>query len=124
MSESIDIFCHWLPPRFCAAVQAASTQAAHMLTRAMRMRVMVDLDARFRVMGEFPGYRQVPSLASPQIEIVAAPDKTPDVARIANDEMAELVARHPDRFAGFVAALPMNNPEASVAEAERAVSGL
>jgi aminocarboxymuconate-semialdehyde decarboxylase len=47
-----------------------------------------------------------------------------EFARLANDEMAELVVRHPDRFAGFAAALPLNDTEASIAEAERAVREL
>ena len=35
---------------------------------------------------------------------------------MANDGMAEIVARHADRFPGFIASLPMNNPEASLLE--------
>src|SRR5262249_50407063 len=31
---------------------------------------------------------------------------------------------HPDRFPGFIASLPMNHPDAAVAEAERAVCDL
>ncbi|TMK06989.1 MAG: amidohydrolase [Alphaproteobacteria bacterium] len=33
--------------------------------------------------------------------------------------LAELCAKHPDRFAGYVGALPMNAPEAAAKEAER-----
>jgi len=46
------------------------------------------------------------------------------LARIANDTMANLVELHPDRFAGFVAALPLNNPQAALQEADRAVDQL
>jgi len=49
---------------------------------------------------------------------------TPDLARLANDEMAALVAKHTDRFPGFVASLPMNNPEAALKEIDRAIDGL
>jgi aminocarboxymuconate-semialdehyde decarboxylase len=38
--------------------------------------------------------------------------------------MAEIVERHPDRFLGFVASLPMNNPDAAVAEIDRALGQL
>jgi aminocarboxymuconate-semialdehyde decarboxylase len=38
--------------------------------------------------------------------------------------MAEYVAKYPDRFPGFIASLPMNNPEAVVAETERAIKDL
>jgi predicted TIM-barrel fold metal-dependent hydrolase len=38
--------------------------------------------------------------------------------------MAEICARHPDRFPGFVASLPMNNAAASLAEITRAIEEL
>jgi len=44
-------------------------------------------------------------------------------ARESNDFLAERVARHPDRLAGF-AALPMQDPEAAADELERAVKEL
>jgi predicted TIM-barrel fold metal-dependent hydrolase len=46
------------------------------------------------------------------------------MARLANDGMAGLVARHPDRFPGFIASLPMNDPEGLLKEAKRAVTDL
>jgi predicted TIM-barrel fold metal-dependent hydrolase len=47
-----------------------------------------------------------------------------DLARAANDGMAELVRRYPDRFPTFAAALPLNDPDASVKEIRRAVDEL
>jgi aminocarboxymuconate-semialdehyde decarboxylase len=123
-TESIDLFCHCLPPRYCDAVDRLRERPFLMFDRARRMPVMADLGARFQVMDRFPGYRQVPCLASPPIDVIAGPDVTPELARIGNDEVAEMVARHPDRFPSFVATLPMNNPEAASAEAERAVRDL
>jgi aminocarboxymuconate-semialdehyde decarboxylase len=38
--------------------------------------------------------------------------------------MAELVLAHPTRFPGFIASLPLNHPDESVAELERAVTQL
>ena len=95
-----------------------------MWQRALRMRVMVDLAARLELMARFPGYRQIPSLASPPIEMLGTPEQTPELARIANDEMAEMCRNHPEQFPAFVASLPLNNSEASMTEAERAVSQL
>lgn len=46
------------------------------------------------------------------------------MARLANEAMAELVRTHPDRFCGFSASLPMNDPDGAVAEAERAIGDL
>jgi predicted TIM-barrel fold metal-dependent hydrolase len=45
------------------------------------------------------------------------------LARESNDELAEVVRAHPDRFAGF-AYLPLQTPEAAAAELERAVTKL
>src|SRR5439155_948448 len=86
--------------------------------------VLVDLEQRFRIMDRYEGYVQVLTLASPPIEALAGPDVTPELARLANDGMAELVANHPDRFPGFVASLPMNNPDASLREIDRAIDTL
>src|SRR5204863_6898640 len=47
-----------------------------------------------------------------------------ELARRANDEMADLVRRYPERFAGFVAALPLGDVEASLSEIDHAVGEL
>ncbi len=44
-----------------------------------------------------------------------------ELARIANDGMAELVRHHGDRFCGFVAAVSLLDVESAIAELERAV---
>jgi predicted TIM-barrel fold metal-dependent hydrolase len=85
---------------------------------------MVDLDARFRIMDAFPEYAQVICLPSPPIESLGAPRLATELAKIGNDGMAELVAKYPERFPGFIAALPMNDPDALLGEAERAVKKL
>lgn len=50
-------------------------------------------------------------------------DQAADLARAANDRLAEIVAQHPDRFAGF-ATLPWQDPGAAAREIERAVGEL
>ncbi|MCL5077083.1 MAG: hypothetical protein M1288_03070, partial [Actinobacteria bacterium] len=37
-------------------------------------------------------------------------------SRIGNESMAQLVQDYPDRFAGFCAVVPMDDPEAAVEE--------
>ena len=87
--------------------------------RMQGVRTIYDLDARFRMMDPFDDYTQILSLGLPPLEGMVGPDKTPEFARAANDGLAELVAKYPDRFAGYVGALPMDNPDAAVKEAER-----
>jgi 2,3-dihydroxybenzoate decarboxylase len=52
-----------------------------------------------------------------------APDIAIPMARDANDRLADAVAKHPDRFAGF-AALPTADPQAAARELERTVNEL
>ncbi|HEV8318929.1 MAG TPA: amidohydrolase family protein, partial [Vicinamibacterales bacterium] len=47
-----------------------------------------------------------------------------DLAQVANDGMAELVGKYPDRFPAFVASLPLADPDAAVRELHRAVDQL
>ncbi len=120
----IDVFNHILPARFFAEFLRIAPGLKDMGKRSRNIPAMCDLDARFRMMDEFGEYCQVISLASPPIESFAAPADSPDLARMANDGMAELVARHPDRFPAFVAALPMNHPDAAAKELDRALTEL
>ncbi len=75
-------------------------------------------------MDRFGDYVQVISMGAPPIEALGEPNQTIDLARVANDGMADLVVKHPDRFPGFIASLPMNDAEGSVREAERAIMEL
>ena len=120
----IDLFCHILPPRYFDRMTAISARGAYMQKRIREIPVMVDLDLRFTMMDLFGDYVQVLSLAAPPIEALAGPDATPDLARLANDSMAEIVARHRDRFPGFIASMPMNNVDAALREIDRAVTDL
>lgn len=120
----IDVFNHILPPRFFAEFLKIAPGLKDMGKRSRNIPVMSDLDARFSMMDEFGDYRQIISLASPPIESFAVPELSPDLASMANDGMAQLVNRYPQRFPGFVAALPMNNPRAAEKELERALTQL
>ena len=63
------------------------------------------------------------SLAAPCIQDLVDLGRAVDSARLANDRLAEVIERHPDRFAGL-AALPMQDPAAAAEELDRAVSQL
>lgn len=66
---------------------------------------------------------QVLSLAAPGLQVQPDPRVAVADARKANDYLAGIVKRHPDRFAGF-AALPLQEPEATATELSRAVEEL
>jgi len=119
----LDIFPHIFPRAyFDKMVEVAPDRGA--IKRWLNIPVLYDLEARLRMMEEFRDYRQILTLSLPAIEFVAPPDKSPELARIANDGMAEIVAKRPDRFPGFVASLPMNNLPAALAEMTRAIEQL
>ncbi len=120
----IDVFPHVLPRRYFERMLAVAPAGMALQKRMSGIPVLVDVDLRFRMMDRHEGYVQVLTLANPPIEVVAGPGESPDLARLANDEMAALVARHPDRFPGFVASLPMNAPDAALREIDRAVHDL
>jgi predicted TIM-barrel fold metal-dependent hydrolase len=119
----IDIFNHFMPKPYLDRLD--DLIPGHMvLTAFPRIKTLWDVDARLRLLDEFDGLQQVLSLANPPLELVAGPDKTPELARMVNDALAELCRKHPDRFPTFIASLPMNNIEAALTEIDRAVIDL
>ncbi len=119
----IDAFNHFFPKPLWERMLQAEGAAKNIGHRMRGIPCIYDLDERFRVMDQFEDYTQILSLGMPPLETLGAPAETEEYARLGNDGLAELVARHPDRFAGFVASLPMNSENAA-AEAERAFRDL
>ncbi len=115
----IDAFCHFFPPQVFEFLSKTSGGTTDIGKRIQGVRTIHDLEARLRMMDEFSDYAQILSLGLPPLDGIAGPDQTPNLARAANDGLAQLCERYPDRFVGFVGALPMNAPEAAAKEAER-----
>jgi uncharacterized protein len=121
----LDAYCHILPKPYFDRLQEISTAgAANLLRRTAPIRHLWDLDERFRLMDDFDDYAQVISLAAPAIESLGDPSLSAELAELANDELAELVRSHPERFPAFVAGLPMNDVDATLAEVDHAVGEL
>ena len=120
----VDIYCHIFPDKFFQEMNRIAPRLGNIATRLRGVKKLFDLDERFREMDQFGDYRQIISLPNPPIEDLAAGEVGLNLARIGNDAMAELAARHPERFPTFVAALSMTDVEGSVAEARRAVNEL
>jgi predicted TIM-barrel fold metal-dependent hydrolase len=125
MSLKIDVFNHIFPKPFFERLQRVTVNKGP-IKRWLNIPFLHDIDVRFRMLDEFGAdYRQILSLSAPPIESIN-PDRqiTVDLARLANDSMAALVRAHPDRFPALIASLPLNYPDESVAELERAVDDL
>lgn len=121
----IDIFPHIMPVNYREAllkVMPSSLRSKYGPVLAVPM--LSDLDLRFKVMDTCQGLVHVLTLSSPPIEEIASPKDAVDLAKLANDEMAKLVIKYPDRFVAAVATLPMNNLEAALKEVDRAINDL
>ena len=122
--RKIDVFNHVYPVKYFDRMLEVAPHYKDIGKRMRNVPMLVDLDERFRVMDRFDDYQQVLSIATPPIEAYATAGDAIDLARLANDGMADLVARHPERFPAFVASLPLNDVDAAIAELHRAIDHL
>ena len=120
----IDFYCHIYPDRFFQDMTRVSPKLENIGKRLRGITKLFDLDARFREMDEFGDYRQVVSLPNPPIEDIASGETAQGLARVGNDAMGELCAKHRHRFPTFAAAVALTDVDASIAEAERAIKEL
>jgi aminocarboxymuconate-semialdehyde decarboxylase len=121
----IDLHAHVTPQRFQAAIRA--TGEWHGLT-ATTGEIEVPgfrrpLDERLRDMDAIGVDVQAVSPNAGFYQYGNDPAVTALIARECNDEIAEMVAGHPDRFAGL-ATLPMQDVPAAVEELERCIREL
>ncbi len=121
--RKIDIFNHIFPKAFFDRMLAILSDPSK-VKRWVNIPFLVDLDVRFQKMDEFGNYAQIFSLSAPPIEALAGPKDAPELARLGNDGMAEYVDRYRDRFPGFIASLPLNDPDESMKELHRAMKDL
>ena len=123
----IDIFTHILPPKYQEALEKLGAIGRVYSSRVGGLQLsnpaLLNVNFRFKAMDEHPDIMQVLTMVGPPLETIAKPEDTVDLARIANDEMAELAIRHPDKFIA-VATLPMNNMDATLKEVDRAINDL
>jgi predicted TIM-barrel fold metal-dependent hydrolase len=120
----LDIFNHLFPKIFFDKMMKVNPDLVDIGKRSREVPALFDLDVRFKVMDQFDDYAQVICVPSPPLELLAGPEVTPDLAKAANDGMADYVAKYPDRFPGFIASMPMNNPEATLDEIDRSIKDL
>jgi aminocarboxymuconate-semialdehyde decarboxylase len=120
----IDAYTHLAPRSFLTQMNGMSADLRNIADRLLSVKELYDLDARFRAMDVLDDYRQVISLPNPSLEECADAKLGTELARVANLEMAELCRKHPSRFAGFVAAVSLNDVDGALAEIDRAIEEL
>jgi len=120
----IDIFNHLFPKNFFDKMIEVAPNQKDIGRRVRSVPAIVDLEERFRVMDQFEDYVQIICLPNPPLEVLGGPDVTSELAQIANDGMAEYVAKYPDRFPGFIASLSLSDPDAALTELDRSIKDL
>ena len=125
MNRKVDIYNHFFPDGYAKKMMEVNPRYKDLGKRVRSVPMLFDLDARFRCMDKFgDGYKQILTIAMPPLDVLAGPDKAADLMKAANDGLAELCEKYPDRFAGWVARLSLNNVDASVAEFDRSMQDL
>ena len=119
----IDLYNHVMPVRYLEVLKQQFKDAG-VVKRMSGIPVLWDIEARVEMLNQWPDVQQVLTLSLPGPELVGGPDLSPELARIANDDMAAMCARWPKKFPAFVASLPMNNMPAALEEMDRAITRL
>ena len=120
--RKIDIYNHVMPRAVADLMGELAPGKGGMLKRVTAIPMLHDIEARARMMDAWPGYQQVLTLSNPPLETIAGPGDSPALARLANDQLATICSARPDKFPAWVASLPINNVEATLAEIDRAAA--
>ncbi len=131
-----DVHCHFIPPKYFSFVQR---RPEFEVTLGAQDGETIPLTSRGGYYGLNPTFfepvrqvarmdelgieRSVVSLATPLVNYYVEPSLALEAARFCNDGFAELISRHPHRFAAW-AFLPMQDPTAAAAELRRCVREL
>ena len=85
---------------------------------------LVDIqDRRLKLMDQYGIEMMILSLNAPAIQAIPNTARANDIARKANDVLAEEMRKRPDRFQAL-AALPMQDPDLAIREMQRCVKEL
>jgi aminocarboxymuconate-semialdehyde decarboxylase len=126
----IDLHNHFFPPQYLEAIQSGPSNVKvtfdvgnnPLLHYPGDYNIVVpehrDIKRRAEVLEEVGVDKQVLSFTTPGVHIESV-ERAIDLARMVNDNFAEITKDYGDRFSAF-ATLPLNDPEASVVEMERA----
>jgi len=120
----IDIASHIAPQKYLAGLEKKVSPEVAKEFPSTWLPTLKDLDARFRVMDNYPDMRQVLTVVNPPVEAILEKEDAIAISQLVNDEMAELKEKYPDRFVGAVACLPMNDVDEALKEADRTIKDL
>src|SRR6266576_3579322 len=82
MSErKIDIYNHVMPRAIADRMRELAPGKGDMVKRVTSITMLHDIEARVRMIEQWPGYQQVLTLSNPPLETIAGHGDTPDLAR-------------------------------------------
>lgn len=121
----IDIFTHVMLPRYKEEFYKYSHKFATERAVQDKRPVLWDNEMRLSKLEPYDDMVQVLTATMPPVEeIVTDPKAAEELARLGNDEMAELVAKYPQRYIAAVANVPLNNIDIAMKESQRAIKEL
>jgi aminocarboxymuconate-semialdehyde decarboxylase len=141
----IDIFPHIMPEKYFKALRkkakrgtdsprvehsgpkeavAEQYSAINQLDDRVNIAAIDQLEVRLRLSDRYPDVLQVLTVSTPPLETLVTASDAIELAKIANDELAELAAKYPDKFIAAVACLPLSDIDAAMKEADRAITQL
>ena len=121
MQNKIALEEHFAIPETIEGALIYDRDAASVLDIPTRLLDM--MEHRIRDMDDNGIDLTILSLNSPAIQEICKPEEAAEVAKLANDRLAETIERNKSRFRGF-AALPMQNTDMAIEEMKRAVCDL
>jgi aminocarboxymuconate-semialdehyde decarboxylase len=119
----VDAFAHCLPPELHRRALEELGGSRPDIRHWERVPTLHDMGLRLGVMDDAGIDVQVLTTAGPPLESLFEDEPAVEFATLANDSMAELVTRHPDRCRA-VATIPLVDLEWAIAELHRAVNDL
>jgi predicted TIM-barrel fold metal-dependent hydrolase len=122
LKMKIDIFTHILPEKYLAMLLKKAKIPAD--SKAIRNVPASNLGMRLRLMDRFPDVLQVLTVSPLPLDEFTTSEVAIELCKMANDELAELVVKYPDKFLAGVACLPLDNTEAALEETDRAITKL
>lgn len=122
----IDMYAHITPQKFIDAFdkRPVSWKIVARTTPAFGGASLYDLNKRLEIMDRYEDYVQVLTPTGQVIEPFYGPKDTPELSRIFNDAVAEIISKHPHKFVAGVAQLPINNIDATLKEIDRTIKDL
>jgi aminocarboxymuconate-semialdehyde decarboxylase len=99
----LDAYTHFIPQKFMERMTQVAGDHKDIGKRMRGIPAIYDLDVRKKVMDLFPDYAQIISYPMPPLEHFAKPADIEDLLKLINDGFADLCAKEPGRFPGWVA---------------------